>query len=90
MIFKKSVLKYLIGFHSSEMSAHGYEISVTIHEEIQEIRRALANPPPFKCYKSRGMCCYSISPYHMKKCPGINRCLVARGEKKKKQEIKFQ
>lgn len=88
-IFEKKLLKFLLELYDASLSC-GMKITKKRLEEIEEIRITVYKPEKFRCYKSRGMCCYSLSSFHMKKCPGLNKCFVGSKLKKEKQAIKFE
>lgn len=89
-IFKRNLLEFLLELYDAHTSS-GYEPSKKKQDAIEEMRTALYRPKRFRChFKSRGLCVFSLSPYHMKKCVGINNCIEAISKKKEEQSIIFE
>ena len=87
--FERSLLEFLLKVYDSYTFVK-HEVSENDKVAVEEMRKAILKPHTMKCYVSDGHCCYSLSPYHMKKCPGFDECIIAIMKKREERGIEFK
>lgn len=89
--FERSLLEFLLKVYDSHVFVK-HELPPLKKELIEELRKAILKPHVMKCYcgEGDGHCFYSMSPHHMKKCPGFDECIIAIMKKRKERGIEFK
>jgi len=89
--FERSLLEFLLKVYDAHTFVK-HELSEKEKLAVEEMRKALFKPHVMKCYtgKNERRCYYSLSPYHMKKCPGFDNCIIAIMKKREERGIEFK
>jgi len=87
--FERSLLLHLLELYDAHLSS-GYEPPKKKYKMVQELRKALFKPHKVTCFRSHGICYYSLSTHHMKECVGYNKCGFALGKKRDERSIVFK
>lgn len=89
--FERSLIEFLLKVYDSHTFVK-HELSENEKVSVEELRKAILKPHVMKCYTGADSkrCYYSMSPHHMKKCPGFDECIVAIMKKRDERGIAFK